>query len=152
MGATNWVRGFKENYSNRLEYKIEIKRIQRKLPVTVEITSSGYSAYAGEDTVYTTAPDLDQLKRNLVNAYNLALEEEGRYVTLQNLTLKMDFAQFFQYYRLFNADMLAKRIGIHPTLLSQYVNGIKTLSEKQKQRVLEGIRGIGEELSRLEFL
>ncbi len=46
----------------------------------------------------------------------------------------------------------AKRIGIHPTLLSQYVNGKKTLSEKQKQRVLEGIRGIGEELSRLEFL
>jgi len=108
--------------------------------------------YAGEDAVFTTAPDLDQLKRNLVDAYNLALEEEGRYVTIQNLTLKMDFAQFFQYYRLFNADMLAKRIGIHPTLLSQYVNGKKTLSEKQKQRVLEGIRGIGEELSRLAFL
>lgn len=129
-----------------------MKRIQRKLPVTVEITSSGYSAYTCEYEVFTSAPDLEQLKGNIVEAYNLALEEEGRYVTLQNLTLKMDFAQFFQYYRLFNADMLAKRIGIHPTLLSQYVNGKKTLSEKQKKRVLEGIRGIGEELSRLEFL
>jgi len=129
-----------------------MKRIQRKLPIHIEITSTGYSAYAENDAVFTTAENLDVLKENLVEAYNIALEEEGRYVTAQNLTLKMDFAQFFQSYRLFNADMLAKRIGINATLLSQYVNGKKSLSEKQKQRVLKGIHSIGEELSRVEFL
>lgn len=61
------------------------------------------------------------------------------------------FAQFFKYYRVLNTRFLAERIGMNPTLLSQYINGHKKPSSAQRQRILEGIRQIGEELAELSF-
>jgi len=47
---------------------------------------------------------------------------------------------------------LAERIGINPTLLSQYVQGRKLPTAKQADKILAGIHEIGNELSELNLI
>jgi len=70
---------------------------------------------------------------------------------MEDLKFEIDFQQFFQYYRVINAKFLAKKIGMNPTLLSQYVQGRKKPSENQTEKILSGIHQIGKELMEIQF-
>jgi DNA-binding transcriptional regulator YdaS (Cro superfamily) len=50
-----------------------------------------------------------------------------------------------------NAKVMAVRLGINPTLLAQYIQGVKKPSEKQTQKILAGIKQVGKELYELEL-
>jgi len=117
--------------------------------MVVEKTNTGYSAYAKEGAVFTVASDLNELYENTKEALSLALDREVRRDEFQ---LHIDLPQFFKYYRVLNAKFLAERIGMNPTLLSQYVSGTKAPGPKQVHRILTGIHEIGKELSDLKFL
>jgi predicted RNase H-like HicB family nuclease len=121
----------------------------KKIVFTVEKTNTGYSAYSdgSEGVVATTGSTMAELKGNMVEAYNLYQEETGNPpITEKDLAVKFDLPQFFEYYKEINAKALAKRVGMNETLLSQYVNGRKTPSEKQVNKILQGIRDLGKEL------
>ena len=117
--------------------------------MVVEKTNTGYSAYAKEAAVFTLASDLNELYENTKEALSLALDRE---VHRDEFQLHIDLPQFFKYYRVLNAKFLAERIGMNPTLLSQYVSGTKAPGPKQVHRILTGIHEIGKELSDLKFL
>ena len=51
-----------------------------------------------------------------------------------------------------NSKFLAHKIGMNPTLLSQYVQGHKKPSEKQTEKILAGIHQIGKELSEINLI
>ncbi len=51
-----------------------------------------------------------------------------------------------------NVKFLAEKIGMNPTLLSQYVQGHKKPSDKQAEKILSGIHQIGYELSGINLL
>jgi hypothetical protein len=102
-----------------------MKMAEKKIDVRVEKTSTGYAALVESMHVYTTAQQIPELYTNLLEALNLALEDEGKYVTMAQIKLNLDFKQFFQFYKVLNANFLAKRIGMNPSLLSQYVRGKK---------------------------
>jgi predicted transcriptional regulator len=87
------------------------------------------------------------LGRNMLGALNLALNDAGYSVTEDNIKLRLDLRQFFQYYKVLNANFLAERIGMNPSLLSQYVRGRKKPSSKQTEKIILGIQRIGKELS-----
>ena len=70
---------------------------------------------------------------------------------MDDMKFEIDFKQFFQYYRVINAKFLAEKIGMNPTLLSQYVQGRKKPSENQTAKILDGIHQIGKELSEIQF-
>lgn len=129
-----------------------MKTSKRKIAVTVEKTSTGYSAYADNENIFSTGNDIPELYVNLVEALNLAYEAEGVELTTDNIKLHLDLKQFFQYYRVLNANFLAQRIGMNPTLLSQYVRGKKEPSAKQIDKILNGIQSIGRELADLRFV
>lgn len=118
----------------------------KKIEITVEKTATGYSAFTDEMNVYTTASDINGLYTNLIEALNFSLEEKGIQVTIEDLKLKIDLPQFFRYYKVLNANFLAKRIGMNPALLSQYVHGKKKPSLKQTEKIIDGIQRIGQEL------
>jgi len=59
---------------------------------------------------------------------------------------------FFKYYNVLNAKFLAHKIGMNPTLLSQYVNGRKKPSEAQAEKIIQGIHQIGNELSEISLI
>lgn len=129
-----------------------MKNLKKKIDVTVEKTDTGYSAYADDMSVFTTGKDISELYTNLLEALNLAYSEAGYEVTAENIKLNLDLQQFFQYYKVLNANFLAKRIGMNPTLLSQYVRGKKHPSTKQTNKIIRGIRSIGKELADISLI
>lgn len=129
-----------------------MKKLKKKIDITVEKTDTGYSAYTTDLSVFTTGKDIPELYANLIEALNLAYEELGYEVTAENLKLKLDLQQFFQYYKVLNANFLAKRIGMNPTLLSQYVRGKKHPSSKQTDKIIRGIQRIGLELADISLV
>ena len=128
-----------------------MKKLKKILDVVIEKTDTGYSAFAEEIEVYSTAKNMDSLTGNLVEALNLYYEDDELYVDYANLRLHLDIPQFFQYYKVLNAKFLAGRIGMNPVLLSQYVRGKKKPSQKQTLRIMEGIQSIGKELSAIDL-
>jgi len=55
-------------------------------------------------------------------------------------------------YKVINSKALAEKIGMNPTLLSQYVRGHKKPSEIQSRRILYGINRIGQELAEMSVI
>ena len=129
-----------------------MKNLKKKIDITVEKTDTGYSAYTVNGSVFTTGKDIPELYENLIEALNLAYEELGYEVTAENLKLNLDLQQFFQYYKVLNANFLAKRIGMNPTLLSQYVRGKKQPSSRQTDKIIRGIQSIGKELADINLV
>jgi len=125
---------------------------KRKINVIVEKTETGFSAFAVDYPVFTTGKTISELSDNMVEALNLYFEDDGVEVENKNVNLEIDLKQFFQYYRVINAKFLAERIGMNPTLLSQYVQGRKKPSMAQTEKILNGIHQIGRELSELSLV
>ncbi len=122
------------------------------MKMIVEKTDTGFSAFSEDYTIYTTGRTIPELIDNALEAANLFFEEESIHITKKNLKFEIDFKQFFQYYKVINAKFLATRIGMNPTLLSQYVQGRKKPSDAQTEKILLGIHQIGRELSEINLI
>lgn len=127
----------------------------KQIRFVVEKTATGYAAYA-EDfdniPVGTTGKTMTELKENIVAAMNLLRSHIGsKQVTMADISIKLDLQQFFEYYKVINARALSERLGMNPTLLSQYAGGKKSPSEKQVARIVQGVRELGRELTELEL-
>jgi predicted RNase H-like HicB family nuclease len=118
----------------------------------VEKTTTGFSAFSGEYPIYTTGKTIPELLENAFEAMELFFENANVKVTRDNLKFEIDFKQFFQYYKVLNSKFLAERIGMNPTLLSQYVQGHKKPSVSQTEKILYGIHQIGQELSDINLI
>ena len=129
-----------------------MKATAGKLKMIVEKTDTGFSAYSDKYPIYTSGRTIPELIDNALEAANLYYEEVGIQVTHENVKFEIDFKQFFQYYKVLNSKFLADKIGMNPTLLSQYVQGHKKPSEKQTEKILSGIHQIGKELSEINLI
>ncbi|HPE76112.1 MAG TPA: helix-turn-helix transcriptional regulator [Draconibacterium sp.] len=122
-----------------------------KIKIIVEKTKTGFSAYSEEYPIFTTGKTIPELMNNALEATQLNFEDEY-IITHENLKFEIDFAQFFQYYKVLNSKFLAEKIGMNPTLLSQYIQGHKKPSENQTEKILSGIHQIGQELSEMNLI
>jgi hypothetical protein len=129
-----------------------MKMSRKKISMIVEKTNTGFSAFAKDYPIYTTGKTMVELLDSAFEAVNLYFEDENINILHENLKFEIDFKQFFQYYRVLNSKFLADKIGINPTLLSQYVQGHKKPSEAQTQKILLGIHQIGQELSEINLI
>jgi predicted RNase H-like HicB family nuclease len=123
---------------------------KKKIVVIIEKTETGFSAYAMDYPVYTTGTNMSEVTDNMKEAFSLYSEKINS--DELDFSVQIDFKQFFQYYKVLNSKVLAKKIGMNPTLLSQYVRGHKKPSEKQRRRILYGINKIGHELADITAL
>ena len=128
-----------------------MKTLKKKIKIIVEKTNTGFSAYSEEYSIFTTGRTIPELINNALEATQLNFENEFE-ITHENLKFEIDFAQFFQYYKVLNAKFLAEKIGMNPSLLSQYVQGHKKPSENQTEKILSGIHQIGQELSEMNLI
>jgi predicted RNase H-like HicB family nuclease len=134
-------------------YKEDImKPMRKKVVFILEKTDTGFSAYASDYPIFTTGKTISELLDNAYEAAGLFFEEEEIKITHENIKFEVDFEQFFKYYRVLNSKFLAERIGMNPTLLSQYVHGRKKPSDNQRDKILLGIHQIGQELSELNLI
>jgi len=123
---------------------------RKKIAVIIEKSVTGFSAYAVDYPVYTTGTAINELIENIDEAFSFYFE--GEQFDPSQLTLQLDFKQFFQYYKVINSKALAEKIGMNPTLLSQYVRGHKKPSPQQSRRILYGINKIGQELAEMSLI
>jgi transcriptional regulator with XRE-family HTH domain len=124
----------------------------KKLVFILEKTKTGFSAYASDYPIFTTGKSIPELLENAYEAANLFFGEEDTRLNHVDINYEIDFEQFFKYYRVLNSKFLAERIGMNPTLLSQYVQGRKKPSDKQRDKILYGIHKIGQELSEINLV
>ncbi len=129
-----------------------MKTTTRKIKMIVEKTDTGFSAFSEDYPIYTTGITIPDLIDNATEAANLCFEDEKIILTNENLKFEIDFKQFFKYYKVINAKFLAHKIGMNPTLLSQYVQGRKKPSNAQTEKILLGIHQIGQELSEINLI
>jgi len=120
--------------------------------MVVEKTDTGFSAFSDNYPIFTTGRTIPELLQNALEAANLYFEDENIELRQQDIKLELDFKQFFDYYNILNSRILAKRIGMNPTLLSQYVRGHKKPSDEQTEKILSGIHQIGQELSEINLI
>ena len=120
---------------------------KKKIIVIIEKTKDGFSAFAQDYPVFTTGVSINKLFHNIREAFILYFDDEKFDVT--RLNFQIDFKQFFKSYKVLNSKALAVRIGMNPTLLSQYVSGHKKPSPIQSARILYGINTIGQELAEM---
>lgn len=126
-------------------------RIRKPIVFTIEKTDSGFSAFSESYPIYTTGSSISDLAENALEASSLFFEDQKHNLTHEEIKFKIDWKQFFKYYRVLNSRFLAEKIGMNPTLLSQYIQGKRKPSERQTKRILEGIHDIGRELMELRF-
>ncbi len=129
-----------------------MKTTIKKIKVTVEKTDTGFSAFCDDYPIFTTGRTIPELIDNAFEAANLYFEDDEIKLTHDNFKFEIDFKQFFQYYKVLNSKFLADKIGMNPTLLSQYVQGHKKPSDKQTEKILFGIHQIGQELSEINLI
>jgi len=129
-----------------------MKTIRKKIKMIVEKTNTGFSAFSEDYPIFTTGRTIPELMENALEAANLCFEDDKVNITQENLQFELDFKQFFLYYRVLNSKFLAEKIGMNPSLLSQYVQGHKKPSETQTEKILSGIHLIGQELSEINLI
>ena len=128
-----------------------MRKLNKNIKIIVEKTDTGFSAYSEEYPIFTTGRTVPELLKNALEASQLYFEDQFELLH-ENLKFEIDFAQFFQYYKVLNAKFLAEKIGMNPTLLSQYIQGHKKPSETQTEKILLGIHQIGQELSEMNLI
>jgi predicted RNase H-like HicB family nuclease len=132
--------------------KVIMKTTIKKIRMTVEKTDTGFSSYSEDYPIFTTGRTITELIDNAYEAANLCFEDNKIHITHENLKFEIDFKQFFQYYKVLNSKFLADKIGMNPTLLSQYIQGHKKPSDTQTEKILLGIHQIGQELSDINLI
>ena len=127
----------------------------KKINFIVEKTGTGFSAYHeenGQILAATTGSNIPELKANILESFNLFAGYQKRpTITVDQVALKFDITSFFEFYKEINASALGRRIGMNKSLISEYVNGKRTPSEKQVQKILTGIKQLGHELTELDI-
>jgi hypothetical protein len=124
----------------------------KKIEFIVEVTNTGYSAYATDYMVYTVGANIEELRSNILEAINLHFEEQGRAINPEEIKITLDLPQFFDFYSVINASALCKRIKMNQSLLAQYISGHKKPSPAQLERILNGIRQVGRELAEINIV
>jgi hypothetical protein len=125
-----------------------------KITMTVIKESQGYGATAeiGNRFIATQGDTFQELQEMVLEAVNLSFEDEGIMYGIEEIAFTYDLESFFKFYRVINAKALAERIRMNPSLLAQYIKGIKKPSAAQTRRIVEGVRQIGRELSEVRVV
>lgn len=129
-----------------------MKTTRKRIKMIVERTETGFSAFSDNYPIFTTGRTIPELINNAFESATLYFENDEIELTHENIKFEIDFKQFFQYYKVLNSKFLADKIGMNPTLLSQYIQGHKKPSNKQTEKILSGIQQIGQELSEINLI
>ncbi len=85
-----------------------MKRYNKRIKIIVEKTDTGFSAYSDEFPIFTTGRTVPELINNSYEATQLYFEDKYE-ITHENLKFEIDFAQFFQYYKVLNSKFKYSR-------------------------------------------
>ncbi len=125
-----------------------------KIVMTVVKENTGYSATTKMKDIFigTQGEDMDELKTNIVEAVNLAVEDMNINYEIDEINLKLDVQSFFDFYKVINAKALGDRIKMDKKLLAQYISGEKKPTVSQTKRIFKGVQQMGKELASIQYV
>jgi predicted RNase H-like HicB family nuclease len=144
---------------------MEIKNMNmkgRKLKAVIETGNDGlYSIYIPSISgLYGAGETEVEAKQELQGAIDMAIEhveetgEWGDYLPLKGeyeIEYTYDLSGFFKTFNFFDVSTLANTLGLNPSLLRRYKNGITKASGSQKKKIEDGIHQIAKRLSVARF-
>lgn len=129
-------------------------RDMKRVTVTIEQASDGYFWCRTEEEVYgaglnAVGKTIEKAKEDLAECMEEArkdYEERGEKPYPVEFVYQYDLRSFFAYFSFLNVSEIARRAGINPSLMRQYVSGVKNAGEKTYSRLAECIDKIRKEL------
>lgn len=131
-----------------------------KLNVTIEKQSDGtYIAYNTNidglslfGTGNTVSEAKEDFNNSMIEVAETYEENEVPKCLKKTPVFKFDLASLFEYYSMLNISAFARFVGINTTLMRQYKQGNTYISEKQLQKIEDGIHKLGNEFSNLKLV
>lgn len=128
---------------------------KRKVLVTVEQASDGSYWCHTEDAINkghfnSVGRTVEVSKQDLLDCYEEAREFEDDLPEV-DFIYKYDIQSFFNYFSYLNASDIARRAGINPSLMRQYISGVKKAGEKNYQRLSACVGKIKEDFRAISF-
>lgn len=96
-------------------------------------------------------PTVDAAVKDLLVARQEYIDIDGVDMPELEMNFKYDLWAFFDKFPL-NASLVAKQIGINPSLMRQYISGNKKPSQKRMEEIQRGIRNLGKTLSDISLV
>ena len=93
---------------------------------------------------------VEEAKQDLLDCYEEAREFEDDLPEV-DFIYKYDIQSFFNYFSYLNASDIARRAGINPSLMRQYISGVKKAGEKNYQRLSACVGKIKEDFRAISF-
>lgn len=126
------------------------------LTAIIERNEDAFFAYINEiEGCVAGGENYEEVKTNLEQIISEFREEDieiGKQLEKgYNIKYEVDLESVFNLIPEVNITQLAKLIKMNPGLLRQYVSGSKKASEKQTNKVMEGIRRLTEKLKSLQI-
>ena len=114
----------------------------KNVVLILEYGDGGYSCYNDEPlgnygVIDGDGATAEEAKADFMKALQECRDDDPNNKDLQDLTFtyKYDVQAFFKEFSFLNATEIARRAGINPSLMRQYVSGVKTAGEKTYQRL-----------------
>lgn len=119
----------------------------------------GYSIYAADDSVPVVGSGMTEQEARQdfeeVRAEQAGYmkEQTGAYPAWKDAEVeyRYDVSGFFLTFPFINATEFARSIGINPSLMRKYKNGLAAASERQKNLIQEKFTEIVNQLERVRF-
>ena len=120
----------------------QIRYMAKNVVLILEYGNGGYSCYNDEPlgnygVIDGDGATAEEAKADFMKALQECRDDDPNNKALQDLTFtyKYDVQAFFKEFSFLNATEIARRAGINPSLMRQYVSGVKTAGEKTYQRL-----------------
>lgn len=130
-----------------------------KTAAIIEKSEKGYSIYTPDlgsviiglgETVELAKDDFANSLKEVIESYDG--EELPVYLKDIEFDYRFDIQSLFNLYNFINVSKFAKRIGINPSLLSQYKNGLTTyITEQQAKKIEKAFHDIGNEFTKISL-
>lgn len=119
----------------------------------------GYSIYAANDSVPVVGSGMTEQEARL--DFEEVMGEQAEYMKEQTgaypewngaeVEYRYDMSGFFLRFPFINATEFARSIGINPSLMRKYKNGLAAASERQKNLIQDKFTEIVSQLERVRF-
>lgn len=136
----------------------QIRYMAKNVVLILEYGDGGYSCYNDEPlgnygVIDGDGATAEEAKADFMKALQECRDDNPDNKDLQDLTFtfKYDVQAFFKEFSFLNATEIARRAGINPSLMRQYVSGVKTAGEKTYQRLNACMRNIKADLQAAVF-
>ena len=103
------------------------------------------------DTVAEAKKDFEESLLSVKESY----EEMGDFVPealSEKVVYKFDLSSLFEYYKILNISAFARYVGINDSLMRQYKKGNVAISDKQLEKIEDGIHTLGKEMMSLRLV